>query len=51
MNDGRKRLFNILVDGLRGNIEPVHYFLKALYLCSRFINLELPPRGNVKDSY
>jgi hypothetical protein len=35
-------LFNIQVDGLRGNNEPVHYFLKALYLCSRLINLELP---------
>ena len=42
MNYRVKELFNIQGDGLRGNNEPVHYFLKALYLCSRFINLELP---------
>jgi len=48
----RKRLFNLKVDGLRGNNEPVHYFLKALYHFSILQGrIELPQRGNVKQSY
>ena len=42
-------MFNIKVDGLQRKNEHIHFFLKVLYQCSRFINLELPHSGMLNN--